>query len=98
MPRLPVRFVSTVELSELFERLGLWEQIRAGTLSCTVIWSSRARNPRYAGGTSQIHVHHDTDGNHRCTTHRIIDSGGNVLHWDEKDVHFETETVARLHM
>jgi hypothetical protein len=95
MPRLPVRLVNAAELHALFEQHELWEQIRSGALSTTVVSSTRARNPRYSGGTSDILVHHDAFGRHICTTHRIIDGEGNVLHWDEEDVKFETETVAK---
>jgi hypothetical protein len=60
-----------------------------------VVDSTRARNPRYSGGTSDVLVPHDAFGRHVCTTHRITDPEGNVLHWDEEDVKLETETVAK---
>ena len=97
MPRLPVRVVSLAELQQFFNELELWSQIHHGTLTSDVITESPATNPRYGGGISQMLVHRDDGGRHVCTTHRIIDASGNVLHWDEADVKLSTETVAKAH-
>ena len=99
MPRLPVRLVSPIELQQLFNRLDFWTQIQEGTLTTEVVPRSLvpASNPRYAGGTSQHLIHRNSAGQHVCTTHRILAQDGSVLHWDESDVHLETEIVAKSH-
>ena len=91
MPRLPVRIVTLAELREVFNDLGLWDQIRSGELSTEPIprRSVPASNPRYAG---------DREGNHICTTHQIVAADGTtILHWDESDVTLESEILVKAH-
>ena len=97
MPRLPVRLVSAIELKQLFDDLELWWQIFDGTLTTLVVATTPATNPHYGGATSQMLIHRDQLGNHRCTTHRIITADGTILHWDESDVKLVNATVAKAH-
>jgi hypothetical protein len=89
--------VRAEELQELFVGLGLWQQIQDGTLTTHVAAAVPATNPRYGGGTSQMLIHRDHSGRHVCTTHRIVDRDGSVLHWDTADVHLPSETLVKRH-
>lgn len=97
MTRPNDRIVSGDELRRLFEELHLWAQIRDGRLSTTVLFKRTVPSKSFPGAFSQILVHHDSQRIHRCTTHRIIDADGNVLHWDEADIKLEGGTITKAH-
>ena len=98
MPRSTTRIVSPEELHALFVELKLWEQILSGALSSVEALKKTVPAKSYENAFSQILKHYDVTGRHVCTTHRIISSDGEVLHWDEADVKLEGETVIKSHV
>lgn len=80
--------VGSERLEALFQQEQAWEKIRDGTWSTDVIPGKTVVSKSFPGCVSQILKHFDSQGDHRATTHRILNPGtGEVPHHDEKDIH-----------
>ena len=88
MPKkFPTRKVTHECMDALFERLRIWDMIHDGRLTSEVVSAKSVPARTYPNATSQIVKHIAPDGKHIATTHRIVsDDGGEVYHWDAKDI------------
>ena len=78
----PIRHGTRQELTDEFNRQRLWPRIYARELREQL---AAERPPTESpGGRAQI-VKHNDGARHAATTHRILDSDGRAVHWDEKD-------------
>ena len=97
MPRANTRMLPPSYLKEIFHQLGLWDLIHNGMLDSMVIPRKTVSSRAYPNARSQIVVHHTAEGVHICTTHRIVDDNGLVLHWDEADLKEYGLTLGKSH-
>ncbi len=81
-------------LASLFNAWDLWTKIHDGRLSIVTARSSSARTSGQAGDT-QILKHYTSSNMHVCTTHRIIDAEGTILHWDESNLNVAGLTLVK---
>ncbi len=80
--------ISLEVLDIVFDDFDLWDKIRDGRLRSTIVVARDAVSRHYPGALSRIVKHSFPDGTHICTTHRIENPQGNILHQDAKDIHF----------
>ena len=95
MVRATTVIVTLQELSDLFGSLSLWEKIQGSVLSTFEAGKKAAPSKSYPGATSQILKHFNSLGAQACTTHRIIDPTGQILHWDEVDIKAGDVTITK---
>ena len=77
-----IRHGTRQELTDEFNRQGLWQQIYHRRLVEQIAAERVTADP--PGGRAQI-VKHYAGKRHVATTHRVVDAHGRVVHWDEKD-------------
>lgn len=82
-------------LNIVFDDYDLWPKIRDGRLHSTILARKDALSHHYPDAVSRIVKHSFPDGTHVCTTHRIEDPQGNILHEDAKDIHFRDLVIWR---
>ena len=75
-------------LNILFDDYDLWAKIRDGRLLSTIVVVRDAMSHHYPNALSRIVKHSFPNGTHVCTSHRIEDQEGAILHEDAKDIHF----------
>ena len=88
MAKKPSAQIPLEVLNIVFEDFDLWAKIHDGRLHSTILVRKDISSHHYGGAVSRIVKHTLPNGTHVCTTHRIEDLQGNILHEDAKDILF----------
>lgn len=87
--------VTEAEIEALFGALALWDKIDSGSLTSTLIPAKTGPSRGYPGARSEYLKHWNEAGGQACTTHRIIDPSGDILHRCAHDVKAGEVTIAK---
>ena len=96
MPRIPTAEVSEELLDSLFDEFDIWVKIGSSQLTSEPVAEKDAPSWQWPNATSRILKHHLPGGKHVITTHCVLGSQGEVLHWDVKDFRLHEVRLYRL--